>query len=72
MASRIVIYLVLAGDVQWRLDQGAWFDVTAGSLIFHDAWQMHGMRSGGTPMLAFAGWIEPGDRTAIRFSQADR
>lgn len=61
------VYLVFSGGVEWRLDGGDWFEVPAGSLIFHDAWQLHGMRSAARPVLAFAGWIEPGERGSIRF-----
>lgn len=59
------VYLVLTPGAQWRLDEGEWFDVEAGDLLYHDAWQMHAMRTGDQPLLAFAGWIEPGERSAI-------
>ena len=39
------VYLIFTGGVQWRLDQGDWFDVEPGTLLYHDAWQMHGMPS---------------------------
>ena len=65
------VYLVLTPGAQWRLDEGDWFDVEAGELIFHDRWQMHAMRTRGQPMLAFAGWIEAGDRRAIGWSAQD-
>ena len=41
-----------------------------GDLIFHDSWQMHAMRTGAQPLLAFAGWIEVGDRRAIGWSDS--
>jgi hypothetical protein len=63
------VYLVLTPGAQWCLDEGAWFDVAAGELIFHDSWQMHAMRTGAQPLLAFAGWIEIGDRRAIGWSE---
>jgi len=63
------VYLVLTPGAQWCLDEGAWFDVAAGELIFHDSWQMHAMRTGAQPLLAFAGWIETGDRRAIGWAE---
>lgn len=65
------VYLVLTPGSQWRLDDGEWFDVDAGELLFHDSWQMHAMRTGDEPLLAFAGWLEVGDRRAIDWSQHD-
>lgn len=61
------VYLALT-PASWRLDQGEWFEVDAGDLVFHDAWQMHGMRTGATPFLAFAGWVEKGSRLGIGFA----
>lgn len=58
-------YLPMTPGAQWRLDNGDWFDVDAGELIYHDAWQMHEMRTHGEPLLALAGWIEAGDRGSI-------
>ncbi len=60
------IYLVLTPGTRWCLDSGDWFEVTPGELIVHEPWQMHAMRTGDQPLLAFAAWLEPGDRTAIR------
>jgi hypothetical protein len=62
------VYLVLTPGSQWCLDEGDWFDVAAGDLIFHDRWQMHAMRTRAHPLLAFAGWLEVGDRRAIDWS----
>lgn len=62
------VYLVLTAGVQWSLDQGEWFDVAAGDLIVHEPWMWHGLRTTDTPMLAFAGWLEPGDRGSIGFA----
>ena len=59
------VYLVLTPGTQWRLDEGEWFDVMPGDLIYHDSWQMHAMRTADRPLLAFAAWIETGDRRAI-------
>ena len=59
------VYLVLTPGAQWRLDEGEWFDVEPGDLLFHDAWQMHATRTADQPLLAFAGWIEPGERLSI-------
>ena len=59
------IYLPLVPGTQWRLDNGEWFEADVGELIFHDAWQMHEMRTLDRPMLALAGWIDVGDRGGI-------
>ena len=59
------VYLVMTPGVKWRLDQGEWFDVVAGDLILHHAWQMHAIRTTDKPLLAFSGWIEPGRRVVI-------
>lgn len=61
------IYMLLTPGAEWRLDGGAWFEVEAGALIYHDAWQMHEMRTHDMPMLAIAAWIEPGVRTSIEW-----
>jgi len=63
------VYLVLTPGAQWRLDQGEWFDVAAGDLILHKKWQMHAIRTGTEPLLAFAGWTEVGSRLGIDFSK---
>lgn len=63
------IYLLLTPGIQWRLDNGDWFEVKAGNLIFHDSWQMHEMRTGDTPMLAVASWLEDGDRASIQWDK---
>jgi hypothetical protein len=62
------VYLVLTPGSQWCLDEGDWFDVGPGDLLFHDSWQMHAMRTREQPLLAFSGWIEAGDRRAIGWS----
>ena len=59
------IYLVLTPGARWCLDSGDWFEVMPGELIVHEPWQMHAMQTGDEPLLAFAAWLEPGDRTAI-------
>ena len=59
------IYLLLTPGAQWSLDGGDWFEVGAGELIVHEPWQMHAMRTADKPMLAFAAWLERGDRLAI-------
>ena len=64
------VYLVLTPGTQWRLDQGDWFDVSPGDLIYHRPWQMHAMRTRSEPLLAFAGWIDAGDRLAISWSES--
>ncbi len=63
------IYLLLTPGTQWRLDNGDWFEVEAGDLIFHDSWQMHEMRTGDAPMLAVASWIDDGDRASIEWDK---
>jgi hypothetical protein len=64
------VYLVLTPGSQWCLDEGDWFDVGAGDLVIHDSWQMHAMRTRAQPLLAFAGWLEAGDRRAIDWSES--
>ena len=59
------IYLVLTPGARWSLDGGEWFEVEAGELIVHEPWQMHAVRTGTEPLLAFAAWLERGDRCAI-------
>jgi hypothetical protein len=59
------IYLLLTPGARWSLDGGEWFEVEAGELIVHEPWQMHAMRTGDEPLLAFAAWLERGDRGAI-------
>jgi hypothetical protein len=63
------VYLVLTPGSQWRLDSGEWFEVAPGDLIFHERWQMHAMRTRDDPLLAFAGWLETGERKAISWSE---
>ena len=63
------VYLVLTPGSEWSLDEGEWFDVAAGDLIFHDHWQMHAMRTRDEPLLAYAAWIEAGDRRQIGWSE---
>ncbi len=62
------IYLVLTPGCQWRLDSGEWFDVNAGDLIVHQSWQKHATRTGDQPFLAFAGWLDDGDRNGINWA----
>lgn len=62
------VYLVMTPGSQWCLDEDEWFDVAPGDLIFHDSWQMHAMRTGDKPLLAFAGWLDAGDRRSIGWS----
>ena len=59
------VYLVMTPGAQWRLDKGEWFDVSPGDLIYHNSWQMHSMRTTDEPLLAFAGWVETGNRLEI-------
>ncbi|MEM7076574.1 MAG: dimethylsulfonioproprionate lyase family protein [Pseudomonadota bacterium] len=61
------IYMLLTPGAEWRLDNGDWFSVNAGDLIFHDSWRMHEMRTGDAPMLAIAAWIDDGDRRSIQW-----
>lgn len=61
------VYMILAGEAEWRLDNADWFRVGPGDLIYHDTMQPHATRSLSTPLLAFAGWVEPGARTGISF-----
>jgi hypothetical protein len=61
------VYWVITPGTRWQLDHGDWFDVAPGDLILHRPWVPHAMRTGPEPMLAFAGWVEAGDRTSIRW-----
>ncbi len=65
------VYLVLTPGAQWQLDEGEWFDVVPGDLILHQSWQVHSMRTGGDPLLAFAGWVSDGARRSINWSGSD-
>ncbi len=62
-------YLVMTPGVEWRLDKGDWFQVEPGDVIYHSPWQMHAMRSAGNPVLAYAVWLEPGNRLDIQWSE---
>ena len=62
------VYLVMTPGAQWQLDEGDWFDVQAGDMIFHDSWQTHSMRSGSEPFLAFVAWVESGIRQHVGWS----
>jgi hypothetical protein len=59
------VYLVLTPGVEWRLDGTHWFSVDPGQVIYHSPWQGHAIRTHATPMLAFAAWLDDGDRRAI-------
>jgi len=63
------VYLIMTPGVEWALDEGDWFPVQPGELIFHSPWQMHAMRSGDQPVLAYAAWLDPGNREAIGWSK---
>jgi len=62
------VYLVLTPGAQWSLDSGEWFDVAPGTMIVHDGWQNHAIRTGDTPFLAFAAWLEAGPRSGISWA----
>lgn len=62
------VYLVLTPGAQWSLDSGEWFDVAQGSLIVHESWQKHAIRTGRTAFLAFAGWLDAGPRNGISWA----
>lgn len=64
-------YLVMTPGVEWRLDNDAWFQVEPGDVIYHAPWQMHAMRSADTPVLAYAVWLEPGNRLDVHWSGDD-
>lgn len=63
------IYLIMTPGIEWCLDEGAWFEAKPGDLIYHAPWQMHAMRSAAEPALAYAAWLEPGNRRQISWSQ---
>lgn len=62
------VYLVLTPGAQWSLDSGEWFEVAPGTVIVHDSWQKHAIRTGETPFLAFAAWLEAGPRSGISWA----
>lgn len=64
------VYLILAGKARWQLDQGDWFEVKAGDMIYHDSFVWHAMQTLDEPMISYAGWVEPGERTSISFGTA--
>jgi tellurite resistance-related uncharacterized protein len=59
------VYLVLTPGTDWCLNGAHWFPVEPGQVIYHRSWQNHAMRTHATPMLAFAAWLDYGDRRAI-------
>lgn len=63
------VYLIMTPGVEWCLDEGDWFEAQPGDLIYHAPWQMHAMRSGDRPVLAYAAWLDPGNREAIGWSK---
>ena len=63
------IYLPLTPGARWRLGEGAWFDVPAGQLIYHDAWVVHATMTGHEPFLAFVAWLDPAGRTSVRWAE---
>ena len=65
------VYLMMTPGVRWCLDDGDWFDTEAGDLIYHAPWQMHAMRSGDTPALAYVAWLEPGSRLDVAWGETD-
>lgn len=65
------VYFLMTPGVQWRLDDGEWFDTEPGDLIYHAPWQAHAMRTGGAPALAYVAWLEPGSRLEIGWTEPD-
>ena len=61
------IYLPLTPGARWQLDEGAWFDVPAGQLIYHEAWKVHATMTGPEPFLAFVAWLDPAGRESVRW-----
>lgn len=59
------VYLVVTPGGEWCLDGTDWFSVRPGQVIHHAPWQSHAMRTSREPMLAFAAWLDQGDRRAI-------
>lgn len=59
------VYLVLTPGAAWNVDGTGWSAVAAGQVIHHGPWQRHAMRTGATPLLAFAAWLDEGDRSAV-------
>lgn len=61
------VYLVLTPGIEWCLDNKEWMPVSPGTVIYHAPNQSHAIRTGSTPMLAFAAWLIQGGRSAIHF-----
>ena len=59
------IYMALTPGAWWRLDQGPWFPVTPGQVIFHAPNQAHAIQTKDQGLLAFAAWLDRGTRTSI-------
>ena len=59
------VYLVLTPGTEWCLDGADWFSVDPGQVIYHSVCQSHAMRTHAIPMLAFAAWLDHGNRSAI-------
>ena len=62
------VYFVMTPGIEWCLDEGDWFDVAPGDLIYHAPWQMHAMRTSDQPGLAYVAWLEPGNRLEISWA----
>lgn len=63
------VYFIMTPGIEWCLDDGDWFDVQPGDLIYHAPWQMHAMRSGNAPALAYVAWLEPGNRLEVAWGR---
>jgi hypothetical protein len=50
------LYLPLAGTAAWQQDDGPWRDHAPGTLIHHQPWEPHAMRTGAEPLLALYLW----------------
>ena len=62
------VYLVMTPGARWKLEDGDWFDVKPGDLIFHDHSVVHATHTGDEPFLAFVAWLDAGTREDISWA----
>jgi quercetin dioxygenase-like cupin family protein len=52
----IEIYYVVSGHAEWWRGDGPWQEKPPGSLIYHESWIPHGMRTSDEPLIAAYLW----------------
>ncbi len=58
------IYGVIGGTADWLNGTGQWTPRPPGSVFIHEPHEIHGMRTGPEPLLAWAAWIDHPAETA--------